>query len=178
MYYACRRQKCNNRTKSVIKVLSVITFGPKRNRGLICFNVTFGPRHNKSYNALPSRPLKRNWKEEDLEAQALSYIYCNSDPYRAVVFFFRTELYMHISVRGDEDAHVLVHCLSFLDFFFFYLFSSMLGLSIAFFKTQNSTQYPERSGFSRLDATLRKERNDCEGPFASLIDPPSSAMNE
>ena len=141
MYYTCRRQKCNNRTKSVIKVPSVITFGPKRNKGLICFNVIFGPRHNKSYNALPSRPFKRNWKEEDLEAQALSYIYCNSDPYRAVLFFFRTELYMHISFRGDEDAHVLVHCLSFLDFFFFIYFHRCWVYKLLFsrLKTQHNT---------------------------------------
>ena len=106
MYYTCRRQKCNNRTKSVIKVPSVITFGPKRSKGLICFNVIFGPRHNKSYNALPSRLLKRNWKEEDLEAQALSYIYCNSDPYRAVVFFFSGLSYICIPPSGAMKMHM------------------------------------------------------------------------
>ena len=34
------------------------------------------------------------------------------------------------------------------------------------------------SGSSRPDATLRRERNHCELPSASLIEPPSSAMDE
>ena len=38
--------------------------------------------------------------------------------------------------------------------------------------------YPASSGFSRPDATLRRERNHCEHPSASLIEPPSSAMDE
>ena len=38
--------------------------------------------------------------------------------------------------------------------------------------------YSASSGFSRPDATLRRERNHCEHPSASLIEPPSSAMDE
>ena len=38
--------------------------------------------------------------------------------------------------------------------------------------------YPASSGFSRPDATLRRERNHCEHPSASLIEPPSNAMDE
>ena len=38
--------------------------------------------------------------------------------------------------------------------------------------------YPASSGFSRADATLRRERNHCEHPSASLIEPPSCAMDE
>ena len=33
------RHKCNNLDPSVIKVPSVITFGPKRNKGPICNNI-------------------------------------------------------------------------------------------------------------------------------------------
>ena len=36
--------------------------------------------------------------------------------------------------------------------------------------------YPASSGFSRPDATLRRERNHCEHPSASLIETPSSAI--
>ena len=38
--------------------------------------------------------------------------------------------------------------------------------------------YPASSGFSRPDANPRRERNDCEEPSASLIEPPSSAMGK
>jgi len=38
--------------------------------------------------------------------------------------------------------------------------------------------YPASSGFSRPDATLQRERNHCEHPSASLIEPPSSVMDE
>ena len=38
--------------------------------------------------------------------------------------------------------------------------------------------YPASSGFSRTDATLRRDGNHCEHPSASLMEPPSSAMDE
>ena len=41
----------------------------------------------------------------------------------------------------------------------------------------NCLLFVASSGFSRPDATLRRERNHCEHPSASLIEPPSSAMD-
>ena len=41
---------------------------------------------------------------------------------------------------------------------------------------QEPKRYPASSGFSRPDATLRRERNHFEHPSASLIEPPSGAM--
>ena len=38
-------------------------------------------------------------------------------------------------------------------------------------------EYPASNGFSRPDATLRRERNRYERSFASLIELPSSAMD-
>ena len=38
--------------------------------------------------------------------------------------------------------------------------------------------YPGSSGFSMPDAMLRRKRNRCEQPFASLIEPPSSLMDK
>ena len=41
----------------------------------------------------------------------------------------------------------------------------------------NCRLFVASSGFSRPDATLRRERNRCEHPSASLIEPPPSAMD-
>jgi len=39
-------------------------------------------------------------------------------------------------------------------------------------------QYPASRGFSRPDTMLRRERNQCKQPSTSLIEPPSSTIDE
>ena len=61
--------------------------------------------------------------------------------------------------------------------YLFFFFSSN-AVKLGFHGSRRKCKYPASSGFSRPDVTLRRERNHCEYPSASLIEPPSSAMDE
>ena len=63
------------------------------------------------------------------------------------------------------------------NYLFFFFFSSN-AVKLGFHGSRRKCKYPASSGFSRPDATIRRERNPCEYPSASLIEPPSSAMDE
>ena len=57
-------------------------------------------------------------------------------------------------------------------------FFSSNAVKLGFHGSRRKCKYPASSGFSRPDATLRRERNHCEYPSASLFEPPSSAMDQ